>query len=91
MAIATAIESCIKQDVLQTFLTENYKEVVKMLNYEYDADAEKRVLKQEGLQEGLRKGHEGIDLFANLVRAGTPVDVALTEAKKFTQDINPPQ
>ena len=40
-AIVTAIDSCIEQDILSGFLTENYQEVSKMLNWEYDPDVEK--------------------------------------------------
>ena len=39
-AIIAAIELCIKQDVLKAFLKDHFEEVVKMLNYEYDAEAE---------------------------------------------------
>jgi len=100
VAIVTAIKACISQDVLQTFLKENFMEVIKMLNYEYDAEAEKKVLKQEGrkegIQEGIQEGHQNgrqevIDFLADLSKAGVPFDVALAEAKKSTQSINPPQ
>ena len=55
-AIITALDYCIKQDILKDFLTDNYAEVIKMLNYEYDAEAEKRVLLQEGRLEGIQEG-----------------------------------
>jgi hypothetical protein len=32
-AITTAIDLCIKQDLLKTFLKDHFEEVVKMLNY----------------------------------------------------------
>lgn len=51
-SIAAAIDLCIKQDVLRTYLEAHYAEVIKMLNYEYDAEAERRVLQQESRQEG---------------------------------------
>jgi predicted transposase YdaD len=49
---------CIEKGVLETFLKENYLEVVKMLNYEYDAEAERRVLAQESRTEGRKEGIE---------------------------------
>ena len=54
-------------------------EVIKMLNYVYDAEAEKRVLLQEGRQEGRQ---EGIDLLARLLKEGLSVDDAVATAKK---------
>ena len=57
-AITAAIDTCIGQGILRAFLTEYYAEVMKMLNYEYDAEAERRVLRQEGLQEGRQEGRQ---------------------------------
>ena len=47
-----------------------------MLNYEYDAEAEHRVLRQEA-------ANEGIDLMAKLIRNGLSVDEAIIEAKRL--------
>jgi hypothetical protein len=55
-AIVKAINLCIENGILEAFLKENYLEVVKMLNYEYDAEAERRVLAQESLEIGVEKG-----------------------------------
>ena len=41
-AIIAGIDACIASDVLTVFLTEHYLEVSKMLNWEYDAEAEKK-------------------------------------------------
>jgi len=81
-AIVAAIKSCIKEGILKEFLTENYREVIKMLNYEYDADAEKRVLRQEARQEGCQ---EGIDLMAKLINEGVPIEDAVKMAKMSVQ------
>jgi len=50
-AIATAVDSCIEDDILTDFLTEHYSEVSKMLNWEYDAEAEKRAIRREAQEE----------------------------------------
>jgi hypothetical protein len=50
-AIVAAIDLCIKEGVLTEFLRAHYQEVIKMLNYEYDAEAERRVLREEARQE----------------------------------------
>ena len=44
-----------------------------MLAYEYDAEAERRVLRQEGRQEG-------IDLIAKLLREGLSIEEAYAKA-----------
>ena len=73
-AIVAAIDKCIELDVLTEFLTEQYAEVSKMLNWEYDADAERRVLTEEAMQQGA-------ELLAKMVKEGTPVDEALEKVK----------
>ena len=61
-----------------------------MLNWEYDADAERRVLRKEALEEGLQQGRqegrqegkqEGAELLAKLIKDGIPLDEALERVK----------
>ena len=60
-AIKQAINTCIEKGILAEFLKNNYEGVVKMLNYEYDEEAERRALIKEGKEEGIKKGRiEGI-------------------------------
>ena len=40
-AIVQAVDVCIKKDILKEFLLENKKEVIDMVFFEYDAEAEK--------------------------------------------------
>ena len=93
-SIKAAIDKCIETDVLKAFLTENYLEVTKMLNWEYNADAEKRVIKKEAEQQGLQRGRQqglqrgrqqgrqqGAELLAKFVKDGIPLDVALEKIK----------
>jgi len=88
-AITTAIDLCIRRDILKTYLEDHYSEVIKMLNYEYDADAERRVIRQESLQEGRQEGQqegrqEVIELIENLLKDGLSPDEAIASAKKVT-------
>ena len=53
-----------------------------MLNYEYDAEIEKRVLLNEGRQEGLQ---EVFDLVAKLLKEGMSADEAIAKAQKELQ------
>ena len=65
-AISLAIDFCIRENVLTEFLKTHYQEVAKMLNWQYDQEAEYRVIRQEGHAEGHAIGHsagikEGIE------------------------------
>lgn len=50
-AIVQAVDVCIKKDILKEFLLENKKEVIDMVFFEYDAEAEKRVIYKDGRAE----------------------------------------
>ena len=55
-AIVQAVDVCIKKDILKEFLLENKKEVIDMVFFEYDAEAEKRVIYKDGVEDGEVKG-----------------------------------
>jgi len=57
-AISMAIELCIEEGILSEFLKENYLEVAKMLNLQYDQEAEYKIIHQEGVEEGIELGVE---------------------------------
>ena len=57
-AVDEAVIQCIKEGVLEKFLRENRAEVIKMSIYEYDEEKHFRTLRQEGREEGLKKGRE---------------------------------
>jgi len=81
-AIVKAIDLCISTNILSEYLTEHYQGVSKMLNWEYDADAERRVLRNEALEEGMQKGKiDGAELLAKLIKDGVSVDEALESIK----------
>ena len=77
-AIVAAIDTCIKLDILTEFLTKYYTEVSKMLNWEYDADAERRVLREEGRQE---RQQEVVEELTKMIDEGIPLDEALEKIK----------
>jgi len=54
-AIVQAVDVCIRRDILKEFLLENKKEVIDMVFFEYDAEAEKRVIYKDGVEEGRAK------------------------------------
>ena len=47
-AIVQAVDVCIKKNIFKDFLLKNKKEVVDMVFFEYDAEAEKRVIYKDG-------------------------------------------
>lgn len=51
-AIVQAVDVCIRRDILKDFLLENKKKVIDMVFFEYDAEAEKRVIYKDGKVEG---------------------------------------
>ena len=55
-AIVQAVDVCIKKDILKEFLLENKKEVIDMVFFEYDAEAEKRVIYKDGKEDGKEEG-----------------------------------
>ena len=62
-----------------------------MLNFEYDAEAERRVLmkegRQEGLQEGLQEGRNEIIALLERIKLGDiSLEDALSKAKHPTQE-----
>jgi len=69
------VTTCIHKGVLENYLTEQYKEVIAMFNYEYDAEVEKRVLRQEGREEGM-------DIIVSFLREGLTIEEAYIKAQK---------
>jgi len=90
-AIATAVDSCIEDDILTEFLTEHYAEVARMLNWEYDAEAEKRVLqraaREEGLEEGLERGRKEANILTarKLKNAGIMTIAQISEITELSE------
>ena len=55
-AIAVAIQHCVQNNIIREFLENNYQAVVDMFTWEYDEEAEKRVLRREAKEEGIELG-----------------------------------
>jgi len=93
-AIVAGIDTCIASDVLTVFLTEHYLEVSKMLNWEYDAEAEKRVLTEEAVQQGMQQGMQqgvlqGAEMVAKLLKEGFSLEDALEKIKSESSEALP--
>ena len=53
-----AIEECIRLGILKEYLETNYKEVVKMMSWQYDREKELEIVKRDAREEGLEQGLE---------------------------------
>ena len=60
-AVREAIKYCIEHDVMKGFLEAHREEVLKMFALQWDADEEKKVIREEGREEGRGEGRaEGL-------------------------------
>ena len=63
-AVEQAVDTCIKNGILEDFLRKNRAEAIEMSIFEYDEEkhltSEREIWKQEGILEGRKAGiHEG--------------------------------
>lgn len=57
-AVNTAVEECIKSNILKEFLMENKAEVVAMSIYEYNEEYVRKSLFEDGMETGYNKGFD---------------------------------
>jgi len=55
-AISVAIDYCIENGILSDFLQRHYAEVAKMINLQYNQEAEFEIIRQEAKEEGIAEG-----------------------------------
>ena len=68
-AVELAITECIRDDILAEFLRKNRAEAKSVSIYEYDEEKHMRHVKEEGVQEGHKKGiQEGIQILVDFCR-----------------------
>lgn len=58
LAIAKAMDTCIKNDILKDILTKNQAEVVDMILSHYDKKQYEQTLREEGFEDGCKKQRE---------------------------------
>ena len=74
-AISMAIDLCIQENILSEFLKRNYQEVAKMLNLQYDQEAEHRVIRQEVREEEQAKAEaEKIEMAKKMLADKLPIE-----------------
>ena len=70
-AIRDAVDMCIELGILAAYLDENYREVLHMLGFEYDADLEREVIEEEAIEKGIEQGSEqmALNIALNMLKA----------------------
>ena len=80
-AIRAAMRTCIERDIMRTFLEEHAKEVVDMVNFEWNQELFESAKFEEGLEQGRAEGRaEGRDeergvMILNMLREKMPVEM----------------
>ena len=84
-AIRAAMRTCIERDIMRTFLEEHAREVVDMVNFEWNQELFESAKFEEGLEQGLEQGRaegraEGRDeergvMILNMLREKMPVEM----------------
>ena len=89
-AIKEGVELCIRQDVLARFLKENYEEVCRMLNLQYDAETESKVIRSESREEGRKEGREEekLDFARKLLADGVETEKIIKWTGLDTETLN---
>jgi hypothetical protein len=81
-AIKAAVDRCIEQEVLAEYLEKNYKEVLAMLTFEFNAEVAERVRREEAIEEGIEQGATLTNLLNKYLYANNLMD----ELKKSLDD-----
>lgn len=78
-AVRTAIDTCINQDILKDFLTEQKAEVIAMSIYEYDEENAKKYYFSEGYEDGYDEG-KSAGLLENVASIMKNLNIGLSKA-----------
>lgn len=83
-AVQKAVDQCIKNNILRTFLLANKSEVVSMTIFEYDEELHKKTLLEEGYEDGLGDGEmlAIISLVCKKLQKGKTIEEIVTELEE---------
>lgn len=82
-AIKEAMDTCVAQDVMKSYLESNGSEVINMLNAEWNMDEALRVRGEEEREEGRKEGY--IEAFCDAVASGAMKLEAGVRAAKISR------
>ena len=87
-AVEQAVDTCIKNGILEDFLRKNRAEAIEMSIFEYDEEkhltSEREIWKQEGILEGRKEGESRLAKLLELMLQGNKkdsVEKALADAE----------
>ena len=88
-AIKEAVDYCIEHNLLAGYFAENRARVVKMMRTEYAAKIYMKSLKEEGVEEGVKKGEGRLSrLMAYLLKNGKNDEaMAATESETLRHEL----
>ena len=76
-AIRAAMRTCIERDIMRAFLEEHAREVVDMVNFEWNQELFEAAKFEEGLEQGRAEGRDeerGI-MILNMLREKMPLEM----------------
>lgn len=82
-AVRTAIDTCIDENILREFLTEQKAEVIAMSIYEYDEENAKKYYFAEGYEDGYDEGKilgKATGLLENVAAIMKNLNISLSKA-----------
>ena len=99
----TAMDECMKDDILVDFFEEHRAEVIEVSIYDYDEEKVRKILAEEAKEEGREKGRqegreegkkEGeklakINLVIKKVKRGKPLSIIASELEEEEDDMKP--
>ena len=102
-AVMTAMDECMKDDILVDFFEEHRAEVIEVSIYDYDEEKVRKILAEEGRQEGREEGRqegreegkkEGeklakINLVIKKVKRSKPLSIIASELEEEEDDMKP--
>ena len=102
-AVMTAMDECMKDDILVDFFEEHRAEVIEVSIYDYDEEKVRKILAEEAKEEGREKGRqegreegkkEGeklakINLVIKKVKRGKPLSIIASELEEEEDDMKP--
>ena len=87
-AVMTAMDECMKDDILVDFFEEHRAEVIEVSIYDYDEEKVRKILAEEAKEEGREKLAK-INLVIKKVKRGKPLSIIASELEEEEDDMKP--
>ena len=84
-AIHTAVEVCIKENILQDFLSKHRREVIDVCLTEFNEERYREILREDAREEG--RTEKGIIIFIKLLEKGFSIEEAKETAELTDEEV----